>query len=210
MRLAGPLSQAAALARSVAYANVASALDAYESVGCASFLVDQMGRVVRHNAQAELLLGDGLQLSNRTLRCAYPADNLALKSLIDAHLLCAGHSLTEPFVVARRKLKRPLVIRAITLSGLAAMTFSCARIILLVSDAEKRPPATSAKKLMQVFGLTASEATLVVNLDAEMPLSEAADLMNISFETARTHLKRVFLKTQTQRQLELLMLVRRL
>jgi DNA-binding CsgD family transcriptional regulator len=63
---------------------------------------------------------------------------------------------------------------------------------------------------MQVFGLTGSEATLVINLCNEVPLSEAAELMNISFETARTHLKRILSKTQTRRQQDLLMLVHRL
>jgi DNA-binding CsgD family transcriptional regulator len=210
VRLAGPLSQAAALARSVSYANAASALDAYESIGCASFLMDQLGRVVRYNAQAELLLGDGLQLSHRTLRCVDPADNLALENLVESCRIGASHSVADPFVVVRRKRKRALVIRAINLAGLAAMSFASARMILLVSDLEKRPPATSAKKLMQVFGLTGSEATLVINLCNEVPLSEAAELMNISFETARTHLKRILSKTQTRRQQDLLMLVHRL
>ena len=210
VRLAGPLSQAAALARSISYANAAGALDAYESVGCASFLLNHLGRVVRHNAQAELLLGDGLQLSNGALKCVHPVDTSALENLIDSYRRHAMHLSKEPFVVARRKFKRPLFIRAISLSGLAAMSFSYARIILLISDMDKRPPVSSAETLMQVFALTASEATLVVNLCKEMPLSEVADTMNISFETARTHLKHIFSKTRTSRQQELLMLVGRL
>jgi hypothetical protein len=44
VRFAAPLGQAAALARSVAYTNAASAMDAYQSLGCASFLIDQLGR----------------------------------------------------------------------------------------------------------------------------------------------------------------------
>lgn len=210
VRLTGPLSQAAALARSFSYGSAVGALDAYDSVGCASFLVNRLGRVIRYNAQAELLLSDGLQLSHGTLKCGHPDDSLALESLIDSYRLHAMQLHVKPIVVARRKLKRPLVIRAITLSGLAAMSLSFARVILLVSDMEKRPPANPVKTLMQVFALTASEATLVVNLCKETSLSEVADIMNISFETARTHLKKIFSKTQTKRQQELLMLVQRL
>jgi DNA-binding CsgD family transcriptional regulator len=75
---------------------------------------------------------------------------------------------------------------------------------------EKRPPEISAKTLARVFALTASEAALVVNLCKEIPLPDVADAMNISFETARTHLKHVLSKTGTRRQQELLMLVQRL
>jgi DNA-binding CsgD family transcriptional regulator len=210
VRLAGPLSQAAALARSISYGSAVGALDAYDSVGCASFLLNPLGRVVRHNAQAEALLNDGLRLSHGTLKCEHPEDNLALENLVEAHRRHAINLSTEPFVVARRKLKRPLIVRAITLSGIAAMSLSSARVILLVSDMEKRPPANTAKTLMRAFGLTASEAALVVNLCKEIPLSDAADAMNISFETARTHLKHIFSKTRTNRQQELLMLVQRL
>jgi DNA-binding CsgD family transcriptional regulator len=210
VRLTGPLSQAAALARSISYGSAVGALDAYDSVGCASFLLNPSGRVVRHNAQAESLLNDGLQLSHGTLKCEHPEDNLALESLIDSHRIRAINLSTEPFVLARRKLKRPLIIRAITLSGIATMCLHSARVILLVSDMEKRPPEISAKTLARVFALTASEAALVVNLCKEIPLPDVADAMNISFETARTHLKHVLSKTGTRRQQELLMLVQRL
>ncbi len=211
LRFIGPLSQAAALARSVAYTNATAAMDAYESVGCASFLINRFGRVARYNAQAQLLLGDGLELSNGTLRCSHPADNLALVKLLDGQRAAAGFDPHSPqFAIARREPKRPLVIRAVSLTGIAAMIFPSATTILLISDTEKRPPPTSADKLMKIFGLTATEAALVAHLEKERPLPEVATLMNISFETARTHLKRIFLKTQTQRQLELLMLVRRL
>jgi DNA-binding CsgD family transcriptional regulator len=63
---------------------------------------------------------------------------------------------------------------------------------------------------VKAFSLTASEAALVMKLEQEIALTDAADLLNISFETARTHLKRIMSKTQTKRQQELLMLVRRL
>jgi DNA-binding CsgD family transcriptional regulator len=50
---------------------------------------------------------------------------------------------------------------------------------------------------------------LLSHLEQEIPLSAAAGIMGISFETARSHLKRIFLKTGTSRQAELLMLIRR-
>ena len=82
--------------------------------------------------------------------------------------------------------------------------------LLLVSDTDQRRPSTPVETLVKAFGLTATEAALVEKLEQEIVLTDAADLLNISVETARTHLKRAMSKTQTRRQHELLMLIRRL
>jgi len=211
VRFAAPLCQAAALARSVAYTNAASAMDAYQSLGCASFLIDQFGRVARYNEEAQKLLGDGLELSRGVLRSSLPADNPALSELIASRRSSrTTDRYTDQIAIVHRATKRPLVVRAVTLTGLAASLFSSASTLLLVSDTDQRRPSTSTDTLVKAFGLTASEAALVVKLEQEISLTDAADLLNISFETARTHLKRIMSKTQTRRQHELLMLVRRL
>ncbi|CAN5308082.1 helix-turn-helix transcriptional regulator [soil metagenome] len=211
VRFAGPLSQAAALARSVAYTNVASVMEAYQSVGCASFLIDQYGRVVQYNAQAQRLLGDGLELSRGVLRSSHPPDNLALNDLIASRRSSKkSDHYTNQVAIVHRAAKRPLVVRAVVLTGLAASLFSSASTLLLVSDTHHRRPSTPVDTLVKAFGLTASEAALVVKLEQEIALTDAAELLNISFETARTHLKRIMSKTQTRRQQELLMLINRL
>jgi DNA-binding CsgD family transcriptional regulator len=210
VRFVGPLKQAAALARSLSYANAAGALDAYQLIGCASFLVDDLGRVVRHNQEAQELLGDGLDLKQGLLKCSNAADGLALANLIASQrssISLAG--ATEQVAVVRRKTKRPLVFKAVRLTGPLGALFS-ANVILLVSDLEKRAAPTPIDTLVKSLGLTVTEASLVAKLAQDIPLMRAAELMNITFETARTHLKRILSKTQTRRQQELLMLVQRL
>ena len=64
--------------------------------------------------------------------------------------------------------------------------------------------------MRQAFGLTPTEAALVAHLERELPLSVAAQVMGVSIETARSHLKRTFSKTGTNRQSDLLLLMRRL
>ena len=61
--------------------------------------------------------------------------------------------------------------------------------------------------LRATFGCTAREATLALTLSRGCTLAEAAGVLGISIHTARTHLKRVFRKTGTKRQTELLRLV---
>ena len=61
--------------------------------------------------------------------------------------------------------------------------------------------------LRATYGCTAREATLAGALTDGCTLAEAATTLGISIHTARTHLKRVFRKTGTSRQTELLRLV---
>lgn len=61
--------------------------------------------------------------------------------------------------------------------------------------------------LRATYDCTAREATLAGALADGCTLTEAATMLGISIHTARTHLKRVFRKTGTNRQAELLRLV---
>jgi DNA-binding CsgD family transcriptional regulator len=53
------------------------------------------------------------------------------------------------------------------------------------------------------FGLTQAEARLALQLVAGETLRSAAVKLNITYETARTCLKKIFKKTETCRQTEL-------
>ena len=95
-------------------------------------------------------------------------------------------------------------------NAMASAAFSPAKSILLISDTEKPTAITSIDAMRQAFGLTPTEAALVAHLERELPLSVAAQVMGVSVETARSHLKRTFSKTGTNRQSDLLLLMRRL
>jgi DNA-binding CsgD family transcriptional regulator len=60
--------------------------------------------------------------------------------------------------------------------------------------------------LARRYALTRAEARLVSHLAQGASLAQTADAMGISRETARTHLKAVFSKTDTKRQAELVLL----
>jgi DNA-binding CsgD family transcriptional regulator len=174
-------------------------------------MLDHAGQVIRHNAQAEQLLGNGLVLSSRRLRCARASDTVELNQLTTA----LGRSTVPspaaaPIVVAQRVSKRPLVIQGIPLAGLASAIFSPATSILLVSDTDRQAPPTAIETTQQLFGLTTMESTVLSFLEREIPLPAAADAIGMSFETARTHLKRILSKTGTSRQSDLLMLLGRI
>jgi DNA-binding CsgD family transcriptional regulator len=63
--------------------------------------------------------------------------------------------------------------------------------------------------LRVLFGLTSSEATLASEIIEGRGLEPAANKCSMGINTARTHLKKVFSKTQTGRQAELVRLLLR-
>lgn len=62
-------------------------------------------------------------------------------------------------------------------------------------------------ELSDLFGLTQAESRLAAQIAAGLGAPEAAERLDISVNTARTHLKRVFAKTGTASQTELALLL---
>lgn len=75
-------------------------------------------------------------------------------------------------------------------------------IFILVEPDSVGPP--SVDNLMDVFGLTRSEARLTQKLAEGIALDEASEAVGISVQSARTYLKAVFVKTGVNRQPQLL------
>lgn len=211
VRFAPHLSRTALLSRNLSFANATGMVDAYQSLGCPSFLLDRDGRVIRVNAVAEKLIGDGLSLAQGVLGCSLPDDNRELAGMVARLCRPPGIADTDalPPVVIRRPIKRPLIVEGIRITGMASAVFSSAKAILLVSDTERPSASPSMDLLRETFSLTRAEGALVSHLAREVPLPLAAELLGISFETARSHLKRIFAKTGTNRQSDLLRLIGR-
>jgi DNA-binding CsgD family transcriptional regulator len=81
--------------------------------------------------------------------------------------------------------------------------------VALITDPEKQTPA-STDVLIQAYKLTRKEATLAAKLFEGKSLEQASRELAITYETARTHLRRIFGKTGTSRQAELILLIARL
>ncbi|MEQ5776045.1 MULTISPECIES: DNA-binding response regulator [unclassified Thalassospira] len=75
-------------------------------------------------------------------------------------------------------------------------------VFILVEPDSIGPP--SVDNLMDVFGLTRSEARLTQKLAEGVALDEASEAVGISVQSARTYLKSIFVKTGVNRQPQLL------
>jgi DNA-binding CsgD family transcriptional regulator len=70
-----------------------------------------------------------------------------------------------------------------------------------------RTTETAPARLARLYGLTAAEARLAAAMSAGRSLKAYAGEAEISINTARWHLRRVFTKTGTRRQVELVRLL---
>jgi DNA-binding CsgD family transcriptional regulator len=78
----------------------------------------------------------------------------------------------------------------------------------LVFVTDTRQPARSRSAVMQqLYRLTPSEARVADRLLDGLDVRETADHLGITSETCRFHLKRIFAKTGTRRQAELIRLM---
>lgn len=68
-------------------------------------------------------------------------------------------------------------------------------------------PSLTTSAFAKLYGLTDGELRVLNGLSPGLNVAEAANLLGISEATARTHLRRIFTKTRTSRQAELLYLL---
>ena len=185
-----------------------------ETLGASVVFLTASAGVLHTTASAERILsvGDGLSVRNGTL-CA--ADSTA-----DAHVRQAVRTAAsttdsvaapETVLVDRPSLKRPYQLLMSPLRhGLREFAGTRSpQVVAVIIDPESHAP-TAPDVLVRLFALTRREAALASALSSGETLEDAADRLRMTYQTARSHLRRIFDKTSTSRQTQLVMMLARL
>jgi DNA-binding CsgD family transcriptional regulator len=165
---------------------------------------DGRPRVLNGTARAILAERDGLEDSPHGLRAGVSQDTVALRNALSS-LQQPGGSVASHWLSFTRPSGRPPILA--TLSSLPGRAVSVDGLAWLVVVDLERKRAIDGSALSRWYGLTKSEVGLTLLLAEGRSVDEAADRLCISMNTARTHLKRIFLKTGTSRQAQLVRLV---
>ena len=177
------------------------------SLGEPAVTIDRDGLVVDVNSDMERLLGENIRIQNKQLRLSDADARGRLEGLMRAIKTGSLTPQVDPIVVKRDDAS-PVVLRILMIPTAAQTLFFGASVILtFLPVAPRSRPAPSL--LSKIFGLTPAEARLASELSGGRALAVAAKTLNISWETARTQLKTVFVKTKTHRQSELVALLSR-
>ncbi|MDX1592688.1 MAG: helix-turn-helix transcriptional regulator [Gammaproteobacteria bacterium] len=186
-----------------------------DDIGLGILLVDASLRVRLANRSARELAArqEGFALLSDRLVPSTVEDSRVLRSAVQRLLDDASSEHASPgeaLSLRRPSGAAPLYVTVSRLDNGPAKESVPSRqeslAVLFVADPE-RSLECPAEVLQRLFGLTPREAELLGLLVGGEPLRQVSGQLGIGLETARSHLKSVFMKTGTQRQGDLIRLV---
>jgi DNA-binding CsgD family transcriptional regulator len=186
-------------------------------------LVDAACNIVTMNRVAkEILLEDDSFVAQRAGPYAHRVDpyTLSLRKPQKLHRFISeaikaaseqGRRTGAAMSLSRPSMRRPLSLLVVPLRTSDRMETAGLRerqpmAAIFVTDPE-RQHQLPLEQLTYLYGLTPAEAKLVQGLAAGKSLYNVAEDLGITTGTARSHLSRIYLKTDTHRQAELVQLV---
>jgi len=148
---------------------------------------------------------DGLALARTGLVADRASDTRLLQQLLRDAIATPelGEPKGSPMTLPRRVARTSLIVRVVPGPGLDCWPGTNDRAALITLYDEDKCLEVDELVLSKLYGLTRGEAALAAILIKGKSIEEAAQELYISPHTARTHLKRIFMKTDTHRQSEL-------
>lgn len=181
-----------------------AAFDVLEQLSDGVIVLDRRLRVSFANGAARRCASDGLLRLQPAIATHSIAHSQRLADLIRAAQQgAAGGTMSLPHHVDGRLLTILVTsIRSKDLGRLSDVGVKNAVVLLFVIDPLNRR-SMPLVQIMDAYGLTPAEARVALAASSGNTIVETARLLNLSPNTIKTHLRRVFAKTATARQAEL-------
>jgi DNA-binding CsgD family transcriptional regulator len=202
------LKAAVRIARRVLDAEAAGMARLLHQRGDPVFELDAWGRVLRAHAD-----GDGSAQPIRVLgRRLVASDGLAQSALELATLAAVRAPYSPGGVSLNGRDGERFYLQFVPVGGRARDVFGATSAVATLIERHRRQSCVGAAHAMfrDAFGLTEREIDVAVLLGQGLDLADVARRLRVGIGTARNHLKRVFDKTDTRRQAELVALIARL
>lgn len=183
---------------------------ALNSIRNALLLVNRAGKIVFVNERARAILSqsDSLSLRNGNLMARGSSEQAILRALIEkATLTSTGRETYGGGAMAlTRTGKQPLHILISPISPGNRVFPGDAAATIFLDDPETQP-LVPTDVLRKLYGLSPAEARLAVLVLQGHSITEAAEIGQVSRETAKSQMSAVFAKTGTRRQGDLIRLL---
>ena len=202
-RLAPHVVNAFALQMQFEHLNAQSSLITRHKRGM--FLLDSQWRWVGGNPVAEQMVASGWWRGriNSRLQPTHPLTRAAWQSL--QRKLQSNE--TQQVMAVHDKQGVLAAFASLHVYGAAAVGEHVPCYVMFVRPLHSSDTGAVNAQLMQIFGLTASEATLALALRQHTDIAHAASAIGIAEASARTRLQVIFEKTASRRQADLLLLI---
>jgi len=207
-QIMGQATATALLARKISDARNQVVFEALINTKAAACLIDSCGRVLSVTPELETLLGKATWQKNAPISFLMTKPAGAFDSMLRA-LKSPSDDITgvRTFIAAApgspRLIALPLILRG---AGRDALGGAKALIIFRSVDSAVR---IDPVLLMEMFGLTSSEAAVAIMIAQGKTVAEASVLRGVTTDTIRAMLKSAFHKTGTRGQAELVTLLLR-
>jgi DNA-binding CsgD family transcriptional regulator len=181
-----------------------AAFTVLEQLSDGVLVLDRRTRVIFANAAARRFEADGLLHFRHMLATWSPPHSQRLTELVRAALAGApGGTMSLPRHIDGQILTVLVSsIRSKDIGRLADASIKDAAVLLFVIDPANRR-SIPLSQIMDAYGLTQAEARVALAASSGSTILETAQLLKLSPNTIKTHLRRVFAKTATGRQAEL-------
>src|SRR5262249_12680497 len=156
--------------------------------------LDDSGKCIYSNRAAEDVFqsNDGLCLRYGRLYSTKTSTNAALeRAFREALSPVRSIGAREAVRVERRSMRRAYQVILAPLPPEFQEGSSAPKVVVMIADPEQQS-GLEKTLLTQLYGLTSKEAEIANKLCQGKPIEEIAEELNIAYETARTHLRRIF------------------
>lgn len=212
LRLRDPLERAIRMSRVLQQAGDAvagRAALAHDSHGPA-FIVDHSMRIIEANAAAMRMLRCDTLAGSRGGRLYFRDKPLSERITLQIrNLACSAATQASRIGCDDGSSKWLLSLTRLPADPVQRLLAPRAQILLRLTNLTVRPASGDFTEFSRLYRLTPAETRLSAALGDGLVLTDAANSLGITFETARQRLKQIFQKTGTTRQAELCVLLAR-
>lgn len=199
------LSRAAMVAARLGLEVAQAQVDLLEQLGLPAAVLRFGGQVLAMNGALERLEGLIAPAAFDRLSLALPAQNRRLADAVE-RMRTGGDPLSIPLRAGDDR--GPQVLHLLPLHKSARDLFRSGDLVLVVTPLVAARMVPAVETLCGLFDLTPAESRLAAALAGGQSLAEAAAAAQITLKTARTYLERVFEKTVTHQQSQLVALLK--
>ncbi|UPG73910.1 LuxR C-terminal-related transcriptional regulator [Roseomonas gilardii subsp. gilardii] len=187
-------------------------------LACGLMLADSRGALIWANRAASRMLeeADGIGTERQgNLRAGSPGMTRLLRDLVNRAALGQHAALPLPRASGKVSLAlqaMPITVREVERHRQVLPASPRASVLLLLTDPARgaMPTPEICQQLREIYGLTTAEAGVAAWAAQGIGLPEVGQILGITVNTVRTHVRRVFHKTGVRSQAELARQVERL